>query len=116
MTLSHVTREEATGRLGQLYGAVPDSMEALSEILRGEVHARQHASRAGTLARVARLLAPAFSVDEQRLNDVCDALEREGDIVLAPGGVLYATPTRVVTLKSTARIFRNSISNGVDTF
>jgi len=105
MTLSHVTREEATGRLGQLYGATLDSVEALSEVLRGEVHARQHGSRAATLSRVARLLAPAFSVDEQRLNDVCDALEREGDIVLAPGGVLYATPTRAVTLKRSARIF-----------
>jgi len=105
ITLSHVTRDDAVGRLTQLYGAPLESVEALSEILRGEVHARKHASRAATLARVARLLAPAVSIEEQRLNDVCDAIEREGDVVLAPGGVLYATPTRVVTLKRTARIF-----------
>jgi hypothetical protein len=50
-------------------------------------------------------LAPAVSIDEQRLDEVCDALERESDLVLAPGGVLYATPTRVVTLKRVARVF-----------
>ena len=104
MTLSRVTAEEAVKRLTQLVGA-PDSIEALSELVRAEVHARQHAPRAATLARVARLLAPAVIVDEERLDDVCDALEREGDVMLAPGGILYSTPTRVVALKKTARVF-----------
>lgn len=105
MALSHVTREEAVERLAQLHGGAPDSIEALSELVRAEVHAREHAPRAATLSRVARLMTPAVTVEEQRLDEVCDALEREGDVVLAPGGVLYATPTRVVALKKTARIF-----------
>lgn len=105
MTLSHVTREEALNRLAQVHGGIPDSVESLSDLLRAEVHARQHAPRAATLARVARLLAPAMGVDQERLDEICNTLEREGDVVLAPGGVLYATPTRVVPLKKTARIF-----------
>jgi hypothetical protein len=105
MALSHITREEAVRRLVQFCGGAPDSIEALSEFVRAEVHARQHVPRAVTLSRVGRLLTPAVTVAEQRLDEVCDALEREGDVVLAPGGVLCATPTRVVALKKTARIF-----------
>lgn len=105
MTLSHVTRDEAVKRLAQSQASAPDSIEALANLVRAEVHARKHAPRAATLARVARLLAPAVAIEEERLDEVCDALEREGDVVLAPGGILYATPTRVVALKKTARIF-----------
>ena len=105
MALSHVTREEAVKRLAQLAGDAPDSIEALSEFVRAEVHARQHAPRAATLSRVTRLLAPALVIEEERIDAVCDALEREGDVVLGPGGILYATPTRVVAMKKTARIF-----------
>lgn len=105
MTLSHVTREEAVKRLEQLHGGALDSIEALSDLVRAEVHARQHAPRAATLSRVARLLAPAVVIEEERLDDVCDALEREGDVVLAPGGILYATPTRVVAIEKSARVF-----------
>lgn len=104
MALSHVTREQAARRLAQLHGGSQDSIETLSDLVRAEVHARQHAPRAATLSRVARLLAFAVNVEEERLDEVCDALEREGDVMLAPRGVLYATPTRVVTFKRTARI------------
>jgi hypothetical protein len=112
MTLSHVNPEEAVKRLAQLHGA-PDSIEALTDLVRAEVHARQHAPRAATLLRVVRLLAPAVLIEEERLDDICDALEREGDIVLAPGGILYSTPTRAVALKKTARIFSSVPTRGL---
>ncbi len=105
MTLSHVTREEAVKRLAQSQAGVPDSLEALCDLVRAEVHARKHAPRAATLSRVARLLAPAIALDEARLDEVCDALEREGDVMLNPGGILYATPTRVVATEKCARVF-----------
>ncbi len=105
MTLSHVTREEAVKRLAERQAGAPDSIEALCDFLRAEVHARKHAPRAATLSRVARLLAPAITLDEQRLDEVCDALEREGDVMLNPGGILYATPTRVVATETSARTF-----------
>lgn len=105
MTLSIVNREDGAKRLAQLLGGPPSSIEALSDLVRGEVHARHHAPRAATLSRVARLLTPAVIVEGERLDEICDALEREGDVVLGPGGVLYATPTRVVALKSSARVF-----------
>ncbi|MDP1917105.1 MAG: hypothetical protein Q8L14_12770 [Myxococcales bacterium] len=105
MTLSHVTREEAVKLLTQSRAGGPDSIEALCDLLRAEIHARQHAPRAATLSRVARLLAPAIAVDEERLDEACDALEREGDVMLNPGGILYATPTRVVAMATSARLF-----------
>lgn len=105
MSLSHVTREEAVKRLAQSQAGAPDSIEALCDLVRAEVHARKHAPRAATLSRVARLLAPAIALDEQRLDEVCDALEREGDVMLNPGGNLYATPTRVVAIEKSARVF-----------
>jgi hypothetical protein len=86
-------------RLAQSQAGAPDSIEALCDLVRAEVHARKHAPRAATLSRVARLLAPAIAFDEQRLDEVCDALEREGDVMLNPGGILYATPTRVVAIE-----------------
>ncbi len=105
MTLSQVTREEAVKRIAQGHAGAPDSVEALCDLVRAEVHARKHAPRAATLSRVARLLAPAIAFDEQRLDEVCDALEREGDVMLNPGGILYATPTRVVAIEKSARVF-----------
>jgi hypothetical protein len=105
MALSHVTREEAVQRLTRSQAGAPDSIEALCDLVRAEVHARKHAPRAATLSRVARLLAPAIALDEQRLDEACDALEREGDVMLNPGGILYATPTRVVAIEKSARVF-----------
>lgn len=105
MTLSHVTREEAVKRFAQGEAGPPDSIEALCDLVRAGVHARKHAPRAATLSRVARLLVPAITLDEQRLDEVCDALEREGDVMLNPGGILYATPTRVVAIEKSARVF-----------
>lgn len=105
MALSHVTREEALQRLDRLRADAPDSFETLCDLMRAEVHARKHAPRAATLSRIARLVAPAITLDEQRLDDACDALEREGDMLLNPGGILYATPTRVVAMEKSARVF-----------
>lgn len=103
MALSQVTGEEARKRLAQ--GHAADSIEALCDLVRAEVHARKHAPCAATLSRVARLLAPAITLEEQRLDEVCDALVCEGDVMLNPGGVLYATPTRVVAIDKNARVF-----------
>jgi hypothetical protein len=105
MALSHVTRDEALKRLAHSESGAPDSTEALCDLVRAEVHARAHAPRAATLSRVARLLAPAVTLDEQRLDAACAALEREGDVMLNPGGILYATPTRVVAIAKRARVF-----------
>lgn len=104
MALATLTREDAAMRLAQVAGE-PETVEALSELIRGEVHARGHAPRAVTLSRVARLLTPVVNVTTERLEQTCDALEREGDVVLTPGGVLHATPTRVVALERRARVF-----------
>lgn len=105
MMLSHVSREDALRRLAESTSGAPDSLEAICDFLRAEVHARKHAPRAATLWRVARLLEPAISIGEGRFEEACDALEREGDVMLNPGGTLHATPTRVVAVEGRARVF-----------
>jgi hypothetical protein len=105
MTISYVTPEEALKRIAVDDSGALDSFESLCDFMRAEVHARKHAPRAATISRVGRLLAPAITLDEGRLDAVCDALEREGDVVLNPGGVLYATPTRIVATEKSARVF-----------
>ena len=105
MRLSLVSRGDAAKRLAQFTSGAPDSLETLSDLVRAEVHARTHAPRASTIARVIRLLAPVVDVADDRVAEVCDALERAGDLVLAPGGVLYATPLRAVTVKNRTRMF-----------
>lgn len=103
--LSPVTREDAAKRAAPFAGTSLDSIETVADLIRAEIHARRHAPRAATFARVARLLAPAALVEEDRLDEICDALEGEGDLIHAQGGILYATPTRVVALGKSARLF-----------
>lgn len=105
MGLSQINSEEALRRLAQSQASAPDSIQYLCDCVRAEVHARKHVPRAVALSGVVRLLAPVISIDDQRLDEACDALEREGDVLLNPGGILYATPTRVVALEKNARIF-----------
>jgi hypothetical protein len=79
-----------------------DITAIFAEWIRAEVHARGQTSRAAALARISRWYSEELSSPLQRL---CEALELVGDLTLAPGGILYATPTRIVSLAKGARIF-----------
>ena len=106
MPLAVLDTPSATGRLLQHLGAEPGMNEGLCALMRAEVHARRQVLRAVALDRVGRMLQPILAVDRERLAAMCDALVRAGDLVLAPGGVLWATPLRVVPLASgVARLF-----------
>jgi hypothetical protein len=106
MTLTLLDTTAAADRLRQRLGADPGSDEGLCALLRAEVHARGQALRSVTLDRVRRLVAPVAEVDAERLAALVDALQREGDLVLAPGGVLWATPLRAVpVMNGAARLF-----------
>jgi hypothetical protein len=88
----------ASERLAATVGREPTSDEGIAEILRMEVHARGQAGRAMTIERVVRLLDPLAELDIARVEGVADSLVREGDLVLAAGGLLCATPLRAVPL------------------
>ncbi len=110
MTLTLLDATTAAGRLHQRLGADPGSDEGLCAMLRAEVHARGQALRSVTLDRVHRLVAPVAEVDAERLAALADTLVREGDLVLAPGGVLWATPLRAVPLMNGAARMFSSLS------
>lgn len=105
MTLAVLTQAEAAGRLQQSLGVAPGGDEGLCDLLRAEVHARGQTQRSITLDRVAHLLRGVIDVDIVRLAGACDVLVREGDLVLAPGGTLHATPLRAVPRPTGTRLF-----------
>ena len=106
MTLTVLDPAAALRTLQASLGTDPATDEGLAASLRAEVHARGNATRTVTLERVRRRLTAALDVDPERLGRQCDALVREGDLILAPGGVLWATPLRAVPLASgAARLF-----------
>lgn len=81
-----------------MLGADPATELGLAELLRAEVTARGMAPRAATLERIHRLVASIVVIDLELLARTCEALVHEGDLVLASGGMLAATPVRLVRL------------------
>lgn len=82
------------------WGADLTADDALAEVLRAEVTARGQCRRASAITRVVRAVASAVEVSKERVAEVCDSLERDGDFSVAPGGVLHATPLRLVEVQS----------------
>lgn len=90
--------EAALPVLHEAIGGEPSDVASIADLLRSEVSARSMCQRSTTIRRVQRLVAPVASVDENAVAEVCDLLEREGDVVVASGGVLFGTPLRAVDL------------------
>lgn len=92
--------ETAAGfeHMSAMLGADISTELGLAELLRAEITARGTAPRAATLERIGRLIAPIAVIDPEPLARTCEALVREGDLVLAAGGVLAATPVRLIRL------------------
>ncbi len=82
---------------GATISAIPDAA-SIAELLRAEVTSRGSCARWMVVRRVAALLAPVVVAEPERLDDVCDDLERAGDFECAPGAELFATPVRAVEL------------------
>ena len=100
MQLTVLTESQARGLLTQALGGNPTPSDAAADLLRQEVTARRRCPRHFLVSRVCRLAAPALALDPELVGDVCEDLERQGDIVLAEGGFVYPTPARIVALGS----------------
>ncbi|MFH1865876.1 MAG: hypothetical protein ABIK85_08325 [Candidatus Eisenbacteria bacterium] len=98
MKLALLPIEEARTVLHEALGGDPSEVSGVADLVRGEVSARRACQRSSTIRRVRRLAAPVASLDETLVAEVCDLLEREGDIVVGTGGVMFATPLRAVDL------------------
>jgi len=96
--LTLLANDDARRVLFAALGAEPQDLAGIADLIRDEVSAHGTCQRAATLRRVARRVTPALALDESLVADVCDLLVREGDAVLGPGGVLFATPLRAVDL------------------
>ena len=90
--------ENARNALQEALGADPSQVEGVADLIRDEVAARGTCPRAATIRRVRRFAAPGIELDESLIADVCDLLEREGDVVVGHGGTLSGTPLRAVDL------------------
>ncbi len=97
-SLVFLPREKARDVLIQALGADAAQTAGLADLVREEVTARGSCARAMTIKRVCRFVAPAIALDSSTVSDVCDLLEREGDVVVATAGLLYCTPLRAIDL------------------
>lgn len=95
--------------------SVEASRDGLAELVRAEVHARCWTPRSSVVSRLVRALDGVVAVDADAVREVCRELERVGDLQLAPGGNLVATPVRAVALdESRWRIFASASSATLD--
>ncbi len=102
--------ESAGDVLLEALGTDPSQVAGIADLLRDEVTAHGACQRAATIKRVCRFVAPAFALEEASVADVCDLLEREGDVVVGAGGVLFATPLRAVDLDGGTLRLASSLS------
>ena len=71
--------------------------ETIAELLRAEITARGHCTRASAVRRVLRTVGPArVAIDAAAIYEVCSQLERAGDFQEAQGGILFPTPLRAI--------------------
>jgi hypothetical protein len=106
MPLTLLPPTEAADRLRNRLGDGLTPEETLYELIRAEVHARAQIQRALLIDRLTRLTRDALEIAPDRALDACKTLTREGDLNLAPGAILYATPLRAVEIPTTGtRLF-----------
>ena len=72
---------------------------AVAELLRAELTARGNATRTMLVRRIQQIVAPLLVLERETVLTVCSDLERAGDVNEAPGGVLFATPLRAISLR-----------------
>ena len=96
--LALLPTQAARSVLDEALGDDHVGISGVADLIRGEVWARRACQRSFTIRRVLRLTAPLASLDETLVAKVCDLLERQGDVVFGPGGVLFATPLRAIDL------------------
>ena len=90
--------EDARAVLADALSGDRAEISGVADLVRSEVSARRACQRSSTIRRVRRLAAPATTIDETLVAQVCDLLVREGDVVAGTGGVLFSTPLRAVDL------------------
>ena len=99
MKPSVVTQAQVHQRVTARWGDI-QADEALLELVRAEVTARRSCQRWTVLRRVAQSVAgAAWEPMKERLADLCVALENEGDLTAAAGGVLHVSPVRAIRLQ-----------------
>ena len=98
MRLSLLPEAQLGAFLQAALGGATAPERVAAELLRHEVLARGGIARHSLLSRVVRLAAPAMPLEVDAVEAVFDALEREGDVLLADGARVYPAPLVAVTL------------------
>ena len=109
-TLALLPGGQASEVLREALGEDPAQIAGIADLIRDEVTGRGACPRAATIKRLCRFVSPAVTLDEALVTDVCDRLERDGDLVLAAGGVLYSMPLRAIDRGQGVLRFASSLS------
>ncbi len=106
MALMLLDTAAASRVVADILGARLDSQEGMADLVREEVSARGACLRSSLLRRVLVRLDGVVRLEPTLVERACDALVREGDLILAPGGEIAATPLRaVVAGAGSVRVF-----------
>jgi hypothetical protein len=100
MQLRTMTDVRTKALAGDSWGGNLAADAAIAEVLRAEVTAHGRCRRAATISRVLQTLSALVEISKERVANVCETLQQQGDVSLASGGVLHATPLRAVEVET----------------
>ena len=101
----HVELEAVTAWVGP----APASEGAIAEVLRAEISAAGCLLRTVLVRRVVRVLGVMHATPENSVLEVQDRLQRAGDLTAADGGLIAATPLRLVDIDETRSLVVSSL-------
>ncbi|MEW6732740.1 MAG: hypothetical protein AB1489_15545 [Acidobacteriota bacterium] len=98
MRLTLLDENKVSDILLNSVGINPNDVAGVADLLREEVSARCCCPRYKAIARVSKFIAPIVTINAETISNVCELLERSGDLLLGFGGNLFPTPVRAITL------------------
>lgn len=98
MKLTVVSQEQVAARSSARWGDLHHD-ENLLDLIRAEVTARGSCPRWTALRQLVQALGDEANQNRDRLRELCDVLEYEGDLTSSSGGVLHVTPVRAIQIQ-----------------
>jgi len=98
MELSLIEKSQLQEITKQYYGDPSSSVSMLAEAIRTEMLARLISSRRALCLRVKETLGPVSDFTFERIKEVLEDLESQGDVTKGPNGYIASTPLRLVDL------------------
>ena len=90
--------DQPSNVIREFLGSDPSQIAVIADLIRVVISAHSSCRRYYLIKQVCRIAAPAIALEEEYARDICDSLEREGDIICGKNGIIWATPLRIIDL------------------